>query len=339
MGDIHFLIDVLSIGRVSMDLFAEQIGAEFVDIESFETGVGGSPSNIAIGASRLGLQVALLTAVGDDEVGKFVRHYLDTAGIDTGYIPRKPDKRTGMAVVGVQPPDRFPLVFYREDPADIYLTVDDAAALPIANSQAVMLSGTALSRGTCRDATLYAAEAAGRCTATTFIDLDLRPDQWSHPRAYGINMRTILPLVDVVIGTEEEFYAALAPVPEPVMGGKSVPKDCRDELETLIQELIRRFDGPTTLIVKRGAAGATVFSKTAPPIDVPGFPVEILNTVGAGDAFASGLLYGFTKNWNWRKCVRMGNACGALVVTRHGCGTAMPTLNEAINFIKERGEF
>ena len=331
--------DVLTIGRVSMDLFAQEIGAEFVDIDNFETGVGGSPSNIAIGTSRLGLRVALLTAVGDDEVGKFVRHYLQAAGVEIGYIPTKAGKRTGMAVVGVQPPDRFPLVFYREDPADIYLTVDDVTALPIDRSRTLMLSGTALSRGTCRDATLFAAEVAGRSNTTTFIDLDLRPDQWSHPHAYGINLRTILPNIDVAIGTEEEFYAALADVPGVVMEGQAVPQTCKDELERLLSELAQDPSGPATLIVKRGASGATIFTEKADPVDVPGFPVTIVNTVGAGDAFASGLLYGYCQDWDWRKSVRMGNACGALVVTRHGCGTAMPTMDESIHFISERGGF
>lgn len=331
--------DLIAIGRVSMDLFAHDIGAPFAEITGFETGVGGSPTNIAIGASRLGLKSALLTAVGDDEVGKFVRRYLAVHGVEIGFIPTKAGKRTGMAVVGVQPPDRFPLVFYREDPADIYLTVDDAAALPLQDAAALVLTGTGLSRGTCREAMLFAAEEARRLATRTFLDLDLRPDQWTHPRAYGLNMRALLPLVDVVIGTEEEYYAALAPDPGVVMQGSPVPADGRLALESLIRELAAQRGGKTVLIVKRGKAGATVFAPGLEGIDVAGFPVEILNTVGAGDAFAGGLLYGFAQGWDWRRAVRMGNACGALVVTRHGCSTAMPTLREALDFIEQRGGF
>ncbi len=331
--------EVITIGRVSMDLFAQDIGAPFSEITGFETGVGGSPTNIAIAASRLGIKATLLTAVGDDEVGRFVRHYLQEQGIETSFIPVKTGKRTGMAVVGVQPPDKFPLLFYREDPADIYLTVDDAATLPIAYATALMLTGTGLSRGTCREAMLFSAEEARRGPTTTFLDLDLRPDQWSHPLAYGLNQRTLLPLIDVVIGTEEEYYAALAPDPRVVMQGAAVPEAQRPELEALIQGLAMQRGGPGRLIVKRGKAGATIFEKEKEPIDVPGFPVEILNTVGAGDAFAGGLLYGFTQGWDWRQAVRMGNACGALVVTRHGCGTAMPSLQEAVSFIAEQGGF
>ncbi|MEM6527067.1 MAG: PfkB family carbohydrate kinase [Chloroflexota bacterium] len=185
--------DLITIGRVSMDLFSLQIGAPFVEIESFDTGVGGSPINIAIGSSRLGLKTAVLTAVGADPVGDFVLNFLQNENIDTSLVPRKPDARTGMAVLGIEPPDQFPLVFYRENPADVHLSLDDVMAAPIAESRALLLSGTALSRGSARDVTLYAADVASNAEATVFIDLDVRPDQWAHPLAYGLNVRTIFP--------------------------------------------------------------------------------------------------------------------------------------------------
>ena len=333
------MFDLITIGRVSMDLFAQNIGAPFVEIEGFETGVGGSPSNIAISSSRLGLQAALLTAVGEDEVGKFVLRYLQGEGVETAYIPYKAETRTGMAVVGIQPPDKFPLVFYRENPADIYLTIDDVLALPLAQSRALLLSGTALSRGSCRDATLFAAEQARTFDVPTFMDLDLRPDQWSHPRAYGLNIRTIIPSLNIVIGTEEEFYAALALDPGQVMEGKPVTTTQQEELKVLVEALLADVRGPEVLVMKRGARGVSVFLKDGSSLDAAGFPVEILNTVGAGDAFAGGLIYGYLKGWDWYKAARMANACGALVVTRHGCGTAMPYEQEVLDFIEGRGGF
>ncbi len=146
--------DLFSIGRVSMDLFAQQIGAEFKDVEGFDASVGGSPVNIAIGVSRLGLRSGVLTAVGQDLVGDFVLRYLARESVNTEFIYRKPNTQTGLAIVAVQPPDRFPLVFYRENPADIQLTVQDAQNLPFEQIRAFMISGTALSRGSCRDAVL-----------------------------------------------------------------------------------------------------------------------------------------------------------------------------------------
>jgi len=329
-------LDLITIGRVSMDLFSQNIGVPFVEIEGFETGVGGSPVNIAIGANRLGLRTATLTAVGDDEVGKFVLGYLEKEGVITDYIPAKVGARTGLAVVGIQPPDKFPLVFYRENPADIYLTIEDVLALPLSQSRILLLSGTALSRGSCRDATLFAAEQARREGVTIFMDLDLRPDQWTDPRAYGLNIRTVLANVDVVIGTEEEFFAALAIDPAPVMAGQAVTDAQQTLLETLIRELLATPVGPQTLVLKRGARGVTLYTRQGEMIDVAGFLVEVLNTVGAGDAFASGLIYSRAKGTAWSQAARFANACGALVVTRHGCATAMPTLDDVEMFLQNR---
>lgn len=323
--------DLITMGRVSMDLFSLQMGAPFIDIESFDTGVGGSPTNIAIGSSRLGLKAAVLTAVGNDPVGDFVVKFLQNENVDTSFLPRKADTRTGMAVLGIEPPDKFPLVFYRENPADIHLSIEDVMNAPIAESRALLLSGTALSRGSCRDATLYAAEVGKSAATTVFIDLDVRPDQWTHPRAYGLNVRTILSAIDVIIGTEEEFYAALAPAPEAVMAKNPVDDTLQAELDRLLNALIVAQPN-TTLVVKRGAKGVSIFHN-GQTSDVAGFSVDIINTVGAGDAFASGLIYGYLQGWDWSQSGRFANACGAIVVTRHGCSKAMPYQNEVTEFM------
>jgi 5-dehydro-2-deoxygluconokinase len=328
--------DLITLGRVSIDLFSENIGAPFEQIESFETSVGGSPTNIAIGSSRLGLKVASITAVGEDKTGDFVINYLQNEKVSTDFIPRKANTRTGMAVVGVQPPAQFPLVFYRDNASDIYLTIDDVENAPIAESRALLLSGTALSRGTCRDATLYAANTAHEASTIVFMDLDLRPDQWTHPRAYGLNVRAVFSSLDVLIGTEEEFFAALSSKPEPIMQGQSV--NDKQELEVLLQGLLTTY--PTlTLVVKRGADGVSILRHEQPDQNVAGFPVEVLNTVGAGDAFASGLIYGRLQDWDWYKSARLANACGALVVTRNGCARALPYQEEIQSFIDNNGGF
>jgi hypothetical protein len=176
--------DLITLGRCGMDLFSQNIGAPFVEIQGFDAHIGGSPTNIAVAASRLGLRTALLTAVGPDLVGDFVLAHLAAEGIATDFIPRKPGTKTGLAIVGVEPPDRFPLVFYRDNPADIWLDVDDVKAAPVAAARALLLSGTALSRGSCQEATLYAAEQAHAAGVTTYVDLDLRPDQWADPAAF-----------------------------------------------------------------------------------------------------------------------------------------------------------
>ena len=325
-------VDLITVGRVSLDLFALDIGADFHDITGFETGVGGSPVNIAIGASRLGLKSIAFTAVGDDPVGEFVRHFLATEKVNTDYIPRKPGRRTGMAVVGVQPPDRFPLLFYRENAADVHLTIEEAKKLPLADARALSLSGTALSRGGAYDASLYLAERARAHGVTTFIDLDLRPDQWSHPLAFGLHLRRALPLCDVVIGTEEEFCAALSPTPEAVMKGESAAD--HEQLHRLLRDCAGEHDA--VLVLKRGERGARLYENGS-YLDAPGYPIEIVNTVGAGDGFASGLIYGWAQGWGWEAAARFANACGALVVSRHGCARALPYRREVEAFIRGRG--
>lgn len=326
--------DLITLGRVGLDLFSMNIGAPFVEIEAFDTAIGGSPTNIAIGSSRLGLNVALLTAVGDEPIGDFVLNFLTKESVDTQFIPRVPGARTGMAVVGIEPPDRFPLVFYRDNPADIHLSIQDVMAAPIAESRALQLSGTALSRGACRDAVLYAAEVGRDSPTTVYVDLDLRPDQWGHPHAFGLNARILFLAADVIIGTEEEFFAALAADPEPVMTGQLIADALRSRLEQDLSATMTDFPD-MTLVVKRGKQGVSIYDH-GKRLDVAGFPVEIVNTIGAGDAFASGLIYGRSQGWDWKRAGRFANACGALVVTRHGCAKAMPYLDEVNQFVSTR---
>lgn len=318
-----------------MDLYARQIGADFAAVESFDAMIGGSPSNIAIGTARLGARSAVLTAVGPDEIGRFVMANFAREGVSTDHIRTVEGTRTGLAILGVQPPDHFPLTFYRENPADIHLTCDDVDRLPLADTRVVSLSGTGLSRGTCKEATLYAGErASGMELPTVLIDLDLRPDQWTDRRGYGTAVRALLEHIDVAIGTEEEFHAALAPASEALDGSRLTDTD-RAELDGLIGELRDHRPG-IVIVLKRGSRGVTVMTGQG-DLDVEGYPVDVLNTVGAGDAFASGLIHGMLQEWDWRRIARFANACGAIEVTRHGCSSAMPTVDEVMSFVEGRG--
>ena len=331
--------DVITIGRSSIDLYANDIGKPFVDIESFAAYVGGSPTNIAVGTRRLGLRTALLTAVGHDPVGDFILNFLQSEGVDTSYIPRKAGRRTSAVLLGIEPPDRFPLVFYRDNCADIALDIDDIMNTPIAQARVVEVSGTALSQEPSRSAVFLAVEQAQRAGAQVVLDIDFRADQWHDPRAFGVTTRALLPLVDVALGTEEEVNAAMLQDPEQIRishSQMSAPEISGD-LDANVRQLLER--GPEALVVKRGAQGATIFLQDGDVIDAPGFPVEVFNVLGAGDAFASGFIYGLVKGWNWYRAARMGNACGAIVVTRHGCANFMGYEAEVLDFIRSRGGF
>ncbi|MDO8616887.1 MAG: 5-dehydro-2-deoxygluconokinase [Dehalococcoidia bacterium] len=317
--------DLLAIGRSSIDLYANDIGVPFPEIKSFAAYVGGCPTNVSVGARRLGLRSALLTAVGEDPVGEFVLHFLGAEGVETRFIPRKAGRRTSAVLLGIEPPDKFPLVFYRDNCADTQIAIDDVLRAPVTDSRAVLITGTGLSREPGRSATVFAAEQARAAGAKIFLDIDYRPALWPDPRAFGVAVRAVLPLVHVAIGTEEEVSAALAGPG----GAPAAPADPAAALRC----------GLEALVLKRGAEGATVFLPGGEAVPARPFPVEVCNVLGAGDAFAAGFIYGCLSGWDWLKCARMGNACGAIVVTRHGCANFMPYLDEALQFISDRGGF
>jgi 5-dehydro-2-deoxygluconokinase len=335
--------DVLTMGRSSIDLYSNDVGVPFVDIKSFAAYVGGCPTNISVGTRRLGLRSALLTAVGQDVVGDFILHFLEQEGVETAFIPRKPGRRTSAVVLGIEPPDKFPLVYYRDNCADIALTIDDVLAAPVTASRALLISGTGLSAEPSRSATLLAAERARHSGAEVALDIDFRPDQWSDARAFGATVRSVLPHVDIVIGTEDEINAAMLTDPAQISLTHSQISDARvgGDVDTAIRGLLAL--GPRTLVEKRGAHGARVHlsgaAETQTPIEVPGFPVEVANILGAGDAFASGFLFGHLRGWDWYRAARLGNACGAIVVTRHGCANFMPTNDEVMAFVDQHGGF
>ncbi len=335
--------DVIAMGRSSIDLYSNDIGAPFEEITSFAAYVGGCPTNISVGTQRLGLRSALLTAIGDDQVGNFILHFLRSEGVETQFIPRKPGRRSSAVVLGIEPPDRFPLTYYRDNCADIELTIDDVLATPIAGSRALLITGTGLSKEPSRSATLFAAEMARLAGATILLDIDFRPDQWHDQRAFGVTLRSALRLVDIVLGTEDEINAAMLTDPDQISIAHSQISDARvsGDTDAAIQQLLNL--GPRVLVQKRGAAGSRVHlvsgAEGAMRIDVPGFPVEVKNILGAGDAFASGFLYGHINGWDWYKATRLGNACGAILVTQHGCANFMPTYDQVMTFIQDRGGF
>lgn len=313
--------DLLCIGRSSIDLYSNDIGAPFEDITSFAALVGGCPTNISVGTRRLGIRSALLTAVGDDRVGDFVIHFLNKEGVETRFIPRKPGRRTSAVVLGIQPPETFPITFYRDNCADIFLDIDDMQRAPITDSRMILISGTGLSQEPSHSATLYAAETARAHNVEVTLDIDYRPTAWHDARAFGVQIRQALPLVDIAIGTEDEIRAATG-APDGDAG------------------VVRLLEGVRKAVVyKRGADGCSIFLKSGEVIDCAPFKITVLNTLGAGDAFASGFLYGYLSGWDWAKAGRMGNATGAIVVTRQGCANDMPTVPEALELVNAQGGF
>ncbi|WP_414444895.1 bifunctional 5-dehydro-2-deoxygluconokinase/5-dehydro-2-deoxyphosphogluconate aldolase [Burkholderia sp. 22PA0106] len=327
-------LDVICIGRVAVDLYAEQIGARLEDATSFAKYLGGSSGNIAFGTARLGLKSAMLARVGNDHMGRFVRDTLEREGCDTRQLITDEARLTALVLLGIKDRDSFPLVFYRENCADMAIDEDDIDETFIASSKALLITGTHFSTDKVNRASRRALDYARRHQVRTVLDIDYRPVLWGLTgKADGetrfianegvtAHLQRILPLFDLVIGTEEEFRIA---------GGKDTLLDAL--------EMVRRVTG-ATLVVKRGPLGCSIVEAAVPKtLDaltlIGGVEVEVLNVLGAGDAFASGLLSQWLRGAPLEAAARTANACGALVVSRHGCSPAMPTPAELTHFLSE----
>ena len=325
-------LDLVCIGRTCVDLYAEQEGARLEDVQSFRKYVGGSAANIALNTARLGVRSAMLTRVGEEQMGRFVRQSMEDTGVDVSHVTFDPDHLTPYVLLAIRDIDGFPRIFAYGDAADLALDEDDVDPEFVASSKALLVTGTPLSRAGSWTASLKAIKAAKEAGTKVVFDLDYRPVFWgvaSHEQGGEMFVaservteayRTVLPRCDLVVGTEEEIRIA---------GGS---EDTRRSLLS-IREL-----SDATIVLKVGAMGAIVFPDDIPEdledgVRVPGFPVEVFNSVGAGDAFMSGFLSGWLREEPLEECLRLGNACGAIVVSRHGCSPAMPTPEELEYFL------
>jgi 5-dehydro-2-deoxygluconokinase len=325
-------LDLIALGRSSVDLYGEQIGGRLEDMGSFAKYVGGSPTNTVIGAARLGLRSALITRVGADHFGRFIREQLEREGVDVRAVASDPERLTALAILGIRDREQFPLLFYRQDCADMAIGADDLDPAMIASAQAMLISGTHLSTPGVFAASLRAAELAKAAGRKVAFDIDYRPVLWGlTARDAGENrfvadanvthrLRQAAGLCDLIVGTEEEFQ---------ILGGAS------DTVAAL--QAVRRQSG-ALLVCKRGAEGCIAFAGEicadfAGGVARGGFDIEVFNVLGAGDAFMSGFLRGWLRDAPLETCCDYANACGAIVVSRHGCAPAMPTWPELESFL------
>ena len=328
-------LDLITIGRSSVDLYGAQIGGRLEDMGLFDKYIGGSPTNIACGTARLGLKSAVITGVGDEHMGRFIREQLEREGVNTAGVKTDPDRLTALVLLGIRDQEQFPLIFYRENCADMGLTVDDIDPDFIKSARAVVATGTHLSHPQVEAATIKALEIAREAGMQTALDIDYRPNLWGvaghgegesrfvESAAVTAKLQSTLHLFDLIVGTEEEFHIA---------GGST---------DTITALRAVRAVSKATLVCKRGAAGAVAFTGDIPDsLDDgqagPGFPIEVFNVLGAGDGFMSGLLKGWLDGEDWPTALKYANACGAFAVSRHGCTPAYPSWEE-LQFFFQRG--
>lgn len=324
--------DFIALGRAAVDLYGEQIGGRLEDMATFAKYLGGCPANISVGAARLGLKPAMLTRVGDEQMGRFVRETLQAEGVDVGHVRTDPARLTALVILGIRGGDSFPHIFYRDNVADMAVAPEDFDASFIASATALLVTGTHFSTAAV-DRTSRTAMRYARAGGTKIVfDIDYRPVLWGltgHGKGesrfvasdtVSAHLQSIAAECDLVVGTEDEFHIA---------GGST------DTLTALrrLREVSR-----AAFIMKRGPQGCVVFDDGIPNriedgAVHAGFPVEVFNVLGAGDGFMAGLLRGWLRGENWEKACAYANACGALVVSRHGCAPAMPSAIELETFL------
>lgn len=328
-------LDLITLGRSCIDLYGEQVGGRLEDMQSFAKYIGGSPTNTSVGASRLGLRTGLVTRVGADHFGRFIREQLQREGVDVRGVLTDEARLTALVFLGIRDPERFPLIFYREDCADMALVAQDLDPEFIASAAAVLINGTHLSTPSVFAASMRACEIARANGGRVVFDIDYRPVLWGlagkdrgedrfvAAAAVTEKLQQVLPLCDLVVGTEEEIH---------ILGGST---------DTIAALRAIRERTAALLVCKRGALGCSAFPGAIPDsldqgVVGRGFEVEVFNVLGAGDAFMAGFLRGWLRGEPLETACSYANACGAIVVSRHGCSPAMPTWDELRAFLSAK---
>lgn len=330
-------LDLICLGRAAVDIYSEQIGSRLEDTTSFAKYLGGSSGNMAFGTARLGLKSAMLTRVGNEHMGRFVREELARAGVDTSHVVTDSERLTGLVLLGIKDKDTFPLIFYRNDCADMAISPEDFDEDFIGSAKALVITGTHFSTkstyATSKKAIEYAKKAGTKCA----LDIDYRPVLWGLTNPgdgetrfisndeVTTHLQTILGDFDLIVGTEEEVHIA---------GGST-------DTITALKKIRELSDA--TIVLKLGALGCTVLEGAIPDsesdFDVfTGVRVDVMNVLGAGDAFMSGFLRGWIRGESPEQCCKYANACGALVVSRHGCAPAIPSAEELDYYIEHAHE-
>ena len=325
-------LDVICIGRSSVDLYGGQVGGRLEDMSGFSKYIGGSPTNISVGCARLGLKSAVITRVGDEHMGRFIRETLDGEGVETSHVITDPERLTALVILGIRDSQQFPLIFYRENCADMAISEEDINPDFIASARAVLVTGTHFSTDRVAGASFAAMKLARQFGRKVAFDIDYRPNLWAlgghadgesrfaESDRVTAHLQTVLPHCDLIVGTEEEWHIA---------GGTT---------DTIAALQAARGLTDATIVCKRGPLGCVVFegdiqgwdSGVASPVR----EIEVFNVLGAGDGFMAGFLSGWLRDETAADCALYANICGALAVSRHGCAPSYPSRIELRHMIE-----
>jgi len=309
-------LDVLAIGRLGVDIYPLQDGVGLEDVETFGKYLGGSAANVSVAAARYGRHAALVSRVGDDPFGRYLLRELDRLGVDNRYVATDPALKTPITFCEIFPPDDFPLYFYREPKApDLNVAPAELDLDAVRDTRILWFTATGLSQEPSRATHLAALQA--RESGHTVFDLDYRPMFWADPADARVQVALALGHATVAVGNREECEVAV---------GETEPNRAADALLDRGVELA---------IVKQGPKG--VLAKTRDQsVEVPPYFVDVVNGLGAGDAFGGALCHGLLSGWDLEHILRFANVAGALVASRRECSTAMPDARE-VDAVLETG--
>lgn len=305
--------DIIAIGRACIDLNSIEYNCPMEETRTFSKYVGGSPANIVIGASKLGLKTGFIGKISDDQHGRFIEKYMRSVGIDTSNLVIDSDgHKTGLTFTEIKSPTECSILMYRDNVADLFLTPSEVSEEYIKHTKILLISGTALAQSPSREAILKSISLAKTYGVKVVFELDYRPYTWKTTEETAIYYTHVAEQVDVVMGTRDEFD-----IMENVING-------RNEVTT---NYLFQFN-PSIIVIKHGVEGSFAYTKSGDFYKGKAYPSRVLKTFGAGDSYASAFLYAILKNKDLESALKYASASAAIVVAKHSSSEAMPTIKE-----------
>lgn len=320
--EMNRALDVIAMGRIGIDLNPNEINCEMEEVVSFTKTIGGSPANIAVGTSRLGLRTGFIGKVSNDAIGRSCVKAVKKYGIDTSHIQTdQTGAMNGLAFTEIISPEECNNILYRDNVADLKIQPEEVDEEYIKSSKILLISGTALSKSPSREAVFLALDYARKHGTKVVLDIDYRPYSWTSEAETSIYYNLAAEKCDVIIGTREEFDMM------EYLTNKGNDND---------EKTAEKWFGfnAEIVVIKHGGDGSFAYTKTGEMFKGKVFPTEVLKTFGAGDSYAAGFMYGLLQNWEVDQCLEFGSASAAIVISKNSCSEAMPTVNEVQTFIE-----
>ncbi|WP_308637568.1 5-dehydro-2-deoxygluconokinase [Paenibacillus silvisoli] len=316
-------LDFAAIGRLCIDLNANEINRPMEETMTFTKYVGGSPANIAIGMARLGRQTAFIGKIADDQMGRFISGYLRRNGIDTAnVVTDRTGAVTGLAFTEIKSPTDCSILMYRDNAADLKLTAGEVSEDLIAQAKLLLISGTALAASPSREAVFQALSYARKHGTVVAFDLDYRPYTWKSKEETAVYYNLAAEKCDIILGTREEFDMMETFDGNPAHDDRVTASKWFDYAARIV-------------IIKHGKDGSIAYTRDGASHRARSFPAKVIKTFGAGDSYAAGFLHGLMEGWTIERSMEFGSAAACIVISSHSCSDAMPTADQVLRYMED----